>query len=79
MIYQLEEYLTIVMLVALVFGGLTVMAAPAVLLSEAVRSLRHRFRVVAVAAPRRRRSRSAGLVGPLAGSPVAAEASEPAQ
>ncbi len=79
MIYQIEEYLTILMLVALVFGGLTVMAAPAVLLGEAVRSLRHRFRFVPVAASRRRRSRSAGLVTPLTGRPVAAEASESAQ
>ncbi|HEY4682117.1 MAG TPA: hypothetical protein VIH17_02580 [Candidatus Acidoferrales bacterium] len=78
MIYQIEEYLTILMLVALVFGGLTVMAAPAVLLSEAVRSLRHRFRFVPVAAARRRRRKRA-LVAPLTGRPVAAEASESAQ
>ncbi len=78
MIYQIEEYLTILMLVALVFGGLTVMAAPAVLLSEAVRSLRHRFRFVPVAAARRRRGKRA-LVAPLTGRPVAAEASESAQ
>ncbi len=79
MIYQLEEYLTIIMLVALVFGGMTVLAAPAVLLSEAIRGLRHRFRYVTVTVPRRRRSRSAGLAGALRGSPVPAEAPESAQ
>jgi hypothetical protein len=78
MIYQIEEYLTILMLVALVFGGLTVLAAPAVLLSEAVRSLRQRFRFVPVAV-QRGRSRVAGLAAVLTRRSVAAEVTESVQ